>query len=90
MTWLDAIGRKKEVADRLNGKKSKEEANYRPQRNAESVKSCFDCSYYTNEGEPQSACTKVAGIVEAEDICDLWEARTPTGAQPSIEIKVKM
>lgn len=90
MTWLEASRRKREVVDRFHGKRSRDEVNYRPQRDSESVKSCFDCQYYTDEGEPQSACEKVAGMVEAEDICDLWEARTSEGAQPSIEIKVKM
>jgi hypothetical protein len=67
--------RKADVVGRLEGKLSKEEANYRPQDNTESKKTCFDCVYYENEGEAISMCKRVAGMVEANDLCDLWAAR---------------
>lgn len=90
MSWMEAPQRKREVSDRLNGKKSKEEVNYRPQRNLEVEESCFECRYYVSTGKSESACEKVAGIVRAEDVCDLFEARAEESAQPSIEIKVRM
>lgn len=84
--------RRAAVAGRLSGKKTKEEANYRPHDNADSKDSCFDCQSYLDVGKPQSACSKVAGIMSAEDTCDLWSERTsqPVGQAPAINISVQV
>lgn len=64
--------RREYVKDRLIGKKSKEESNYRQQQNLESKKSCAECKSYISQGQPFSACKTVAGVVRHDDICDFY------------------
>ena len=84
--------RKSLVADRLGGKVTKEEANYRPHDNADRKDTCAECDSYLTPGEAQSSCRKVAGLVEAEDTCDLWAARVSegTGIQPQTQIHIEI
>ena len=86
--YLEDKKRRYYVAGRLRGKESKEEAKYRSHSDAESQDTCFECANYEQPGEERSACRVVAGIVSAEDTCDLWMARTEQSAQPSITIKI--
>lgn len=61
-----------QAADMLRGKTSKAKANYRPAP-LDSPKSCSTCSYYRNLKDSQSTCQRVAGLVEANDICDYYD-----------------
>jgi len=67
--------RKKYVGDLLNEKASRERANYRQQQNTDNKEMCFDCEWYKQPGEMESACAKVAGPVAARDVCDFWTSR---------------
>lgn len=90
MEWIEGPKRRAEVADRLKGKLSKEEANYRPQQNVEDKSSCRECEHYLDPEESSSLCRRVAGSVEADDICDLWVARTEDhSAQPQVTIQIR-
>jgi hypothetical protein len=81
--------RKAYVVDRLGGKITKEEANYRPHDNANTKDTCFECDHYLNTGEQNSACRRVAGVVNAEDTCDLWVARISEGTeQPQMSVDI--
>lgn len=68
----DSFARKSTVLDRLRGKFSKEEANYRAGKDKIV---CFECRYYLNPGQESSNCSKVAGLIEAQDVCDYFEVR---------------
>ena len=72
--FLEDKKRRYEVAGRLRGKVTKEEANYRPHDSAETTDTCFECKHYMSR-EDAAGCKKVAGIVYAEDTCDLWASR---------------
>lgn len=63
-----------EISARLEGKKSKEEVAYRA-KNPGSKESCEECKHYLNPGEDSSNCKIVAGLVYAEDTCDLFDSR---------------
>jgi hypothetical protein len=53
------------------GKKDKSSVNYRP---ADSDQRCKTCRYsYGPTG--QRRCKRVAGIIQPDDTCDLWEAK---------------
>lgn len=83
---------KMETRDVLEGKKTKASVHYRPQME-DSVETCFDCTYYCAIGKPESDCTKVAGMVRAEWICDLWELSTASdnsGDKPSSAVQVNI
>ena len=78
--WKDKIPvrsgeeRRAVVSGRLAGKSTKEETNYRPSMDeAKTGKSCASCTYYNKTGSFHSDCSKVAGIVDARDICDVYE-----------------
>lgn len=77
-------GRRLVVADRLQGKVGKEEANYRASDEEKSKESCFECVHFLSPGNEISACRRVAGVVYATDICDLYATR-PTEGQPNDE-----
>lgn len=78
------------IVDRLRGKITKEEANYRPHDDADSVDTCFECEHYLDPGSEHSACRRVAGVIEAEDTCDLWAARAgEDSVQPKITIQIR-
>jgi hypothetical protein len=84
--------RRQEIIDRLSGKKSKQEVNYRAHDN-DTNEQCSECVSYLSPGVPQAACKLVAGIVEGEMLCDLFKARpvegsSSQGAQVNINIKV--
>lgn len=66
--------RKREVVDRLSGKTSKQQVNYRP-ASSDVKSSCSECEHYQFPGQDTSNCRRVAGVVEAEDICDIFVAR---------------
>jgi len=80
------------VVDRLTGKVSKEEANYRPHDNAETKDTCAECEHYLIPGQENSSCRRVAGIVRAEDTCDLFAARAVEGGtvQPQMNIHIQV
>lgn len=82
--------RKHTVADRLQGKTSKEEVNYRPAADeAESKISCSECAHYLQAGHEHSNCRRVAGIVEARDICDLFVERSEEhDQQPGLNVQL--
>lgn len=63
------------VVDRLSGKLSKEDANYRPAKELESKESCAECEHYLIPGSASSSCRRVAGIVSGEGLCDLFVVR---------------
>lgn len=63
------------VIDRLSGKTSKEDANYRDADERQTKETCFECEHYLSPGEAEAACRRVAGIVYAQDVCDLFVAR---------------
>jgi len=74
------------VAGVLAGKISKEQAKYRQAMDeAENKKSCSECQNYEVAGQMNSSCVRVAGIVQADDICDLWVQRIGSGAGPQPE-----
>lgn len=73
--------RRSTVAGVLAGKLSKDEAKYRQSMNeAENKMSCSECQHYEVPGQLHSTCVRVAGIIEANDICDLWVQRMGPGA----------
>lgn len=67
--------RRGEVVDRLTGKVGKEDANYRASDQVNSKESCFECEHYLSPGQESSSCRRIAGVVHAEDVCDLFAAR---------------
>lgn len=68
--------RRDEISDRLStDKQSKEEVSYRG-TTPEDVDKCIECEYYEKPGEDSSSCKKVAGLVYADDTCDLFEKRS--------------
>ena len=69
---------RKSVFGLLQGKVSKQEANYRyPQSGVKT--SCIECTHFLREGSEISDCRRVAGPVAAEDVCDLFAAKTVDG-----------
>lgn len=66
--------RRSEVVDRLGGKLSKQDTNYRPGVRDDKA-SCAECEHYLLPGNPTSNCRKVAGVVYSVDMCDVWVAR---------------
>ena len=48
-------------------KESKQEANYR--RTDSESKNCEHCKMFRHP----SSCTKVAGFIRPQDVCDYWE-----------------
>lgn len=72
------------VVDRLAGKTTKQDSNYRPAEHG-SKETCFDCDHYLVEGGRVSTCRRVAGIVEASDVCDLFTARQNEPGVPGPE-----
>lgn len=71
---VDTTDRKAEVIDRLSGKVSKKEVDYR-QASKDTKASCAECEYYLFPGNPTSDCRRVAGRVESGDVCDLFVPR---------------
>lgn len=67
--------RRGEVVDRLAGKTSKEQVNYRPGETADAKSSCGECEHFLTPGQPNSGCRRVAGVVEAIGLCDLFAPR---------------
>lgn len=64
------------VAGKIAGKVSKDGANYRQAMDeAKTGESCAECKNFLKKGSIHSDCSKVAGIIEANDYCDLFEAR---------------
>jgi hypothetical protein len=84
--------RRSYVADRLGGKVTKEESNYRPHDSADTKDTCFECTHYLDVGEESSSCRRVAGIVYAEDTCDMWAARAEekSEVQPQMNIHIEV
>ncbi len=80
------ITAKQVLIDRLRGKASKESVNYRPSRGADTIDMCQECSYF----DGNDACTRVAGVIEGEDVCDIYMQKVgtsqPTGSQITINI----
>lgn len=75
---IDAVRRKREkmeVAQRLQGKRSKENVSYRPSHERETKISCAECENYQFPGQAESTCAKVAGMVEGRDVCDIFTRR---------------
>ena len=70
--------RRKAAVDMLEGKKSKKEVNYR-HREKVTKAACGNCEYYAHPGQPASSCSKVAGEVEAGDVCDLFDPQPESG-----------
>ncbi len=68
---------KKVFIDRLMGKLSKDEANYRPAVELRSKESCAECANYEAPGESSGTCVKVAGAIEARDKCDIFMSKGP-------------
>ncbi len=58
------------LIDRLGGKLSKESVNYRPSRGSDNIIMCSECMYFDGE----NSCMKVAGAIEKQDVCDLYES----------------
>jgi hypothetical protein len=77
----DGPERRQLVVDRLAGKLTKEDANYRDlESNAPRSKEvCFECEHYLSPGSSTSACRRVAGLVEAGATCDIFVARAKEG-----------
>lgn len=71
---IDRPGEKRrvEVVDRLTGKVSKQSAEYRGSHEEQDKASCAECEHYLIPGNPTSSCRRVAGVVEARDVCDLF------------------
>jgi hypothetical protein len=70
-----ALEQRRTLLDRLAGKVSKELAAYRAAHETESKASCAECEHYLFPGQPTSSCRRVAGSVEAGDVCDLFVPR---------------
>lgn len=78
-----------DVTSRLGSLTSREEAYYRPQENADSKEFCSECVHYLQPGEENSSCRRVAGIVEAHYVCDMFVPRESQGqTAPQIVINV--
>jgi hypothetical protein len=78
-------GVKQEVVDRLGGKASPVEVNLRESESPDMI--CQGCEYYEMPGQPVSSCVKVAGEVQAQQLCDIFEPASggqgvPTDVQP--------
>ena len=71
--------RRQVIADRLSGKISKEEANYRDAKETETKENCAECTHYLTPGQLHASCRRVAGIVTGTDVCDLFVARIEEG-----------
>ena len=71
-----------EVKDRLGNKVTKESVNYRP-KTQESIESCAECGHYLSPGSDNSSCRRIAGIVYAEDICDMFIVRKEESKEES-------
>lgn len=67
------------VIDRLSGKTSKQDVGYRPAKEGEK-ESCAECIYFTQPGQDTSSCVRVAGVVYAEDTCDIFASRPIEGS----------
>lgn len=80
------------LVDRLAGKVSKEDANYRPAENEGTTKeSCAECEHYLQPGHETSSCRRTAGIVEAKDICDLFVPReNENSGQSGVNITINI
>lgn len=78
---IEGPARRQLVVDRLAGKLTKEEANYRDLESQNPMKKemCFECEHYLQPGDEYSACRRVAGPVKAEATCDLFVARSYEG-----------
>lgn len=77
------------IIDRLSGKVSKEDANYRPAEH-DTKESCAECHYYTAPGEPQASCRRVAGSIQGDLLCDYFEARKEEGSQSGVNININI
>lgn len=73
--------RRAEVVGRLQGKVSKQDANYRVGDKG-SKQLCGECVHYLSPSQSTSSCRRVAGPVAAEDTCDLFAARAVEGNVP--------
>lgn len=88
--------RRQTVIDRLSGKMSKGDVNYRQVDPTETKEMCGECDYYESPGNPTAGCMRVAGVVESEGVCDLFYARPtegvpgPMGSQPSVQHTVNI
>ena len=83
--------RRNELVDRLSGKKTKEQTNYRSAEAVDTKQMCSECQNYITPKNPESACKKVVGFVKADAVCDLFSARrspeAPSG--PTITITIR-
>lgn len=74
------------LVDRLNGKHSKEQTNYRPSRSTTDKTCCMECKYFT--GVEIGSCNLVAGVIEGSAICDLYEDKPENSNQSTITINL--
>lgn len=86
-----ATRRKQSIVDRLSGKQSKESATYRDGNEANTKSSCAECEYYLHPGQAESSCGKVAGVVEARSVCDLFTPRVSEhGNGQGVELNISL
>lgn len=71
---------KRVAIERLAGKVSKQDVDYRPSEEG-TKSSCSECQYYEAPSQPNSSCIRVAGPVEGKDICDLFKSREYENSQ---------
>lgn len=65
------VDAKRDAVGVLSGdKRLKSETNYRHPEDTDKI--CLSCKFYEKAGESESSCSRVVGIVKAEDVCDLW------------------
>lgn len=79
--------RRLEVLERLGGKITKSEAELRPAGRNTKI-NCAECVHFLLPGNPTSSCRRVAGVVYAETVCDLFAPReTEFGDQGSTRLQ---
>lgn len=96
---LNGTFTKKLLMQRLSGKLSKEQSNYRPSKEVKTKRSCAECQNYETPGASAGSCVRVAGAIEARDVCDLFvprEGQEPAasnraaGNSPGVTINVNL
>jgi len=81
--------RRQYISDRLSGKKSKQDANYRPAEH-DTNENCSECQHYLSPGGPESSCKIVAGIVEGDMLSDYFQPRTEENSGAGVNININI
>ena len=84
-----ALEDRREAAEMLEGKQSKQSVDYRPSSEETDEDWCGACVHYIDKGKPASRCAQVAGTVYDSDVCDLFEEDMEAQAEEEVPREVE-